>query len=438
MNGGSKKSKVVAKPGNKVDSSEYGRIRTREHPRVGSVLRNPLAFWQHRLMRDLCSTKTIPERTVDGLSALEGATRASVFWHIGETLVEDFEAVKNTNGWIVRYPGRTIDTIDHQAMIAFRGERPILVDHEEGASYRFTLDVNDMSFNKYSFPPNPGEGHKLFLPVYVERGDQRRMTGILTITGKDFKVRYSEEEQDDVRLEQVMMYTTGMMGIVSYMRENTHDQLTGLPGREMMWSEIDNLLASHTERRKIGEHGKKFAVFMLDIDHFKGFNDIYGHGIGDIVLREYATCLLGSVRRFPEPGKGKTERDNFRPDAVFRYGGEEFVIVCVEVDGSAGAMVAAERVRQNVENMTIAIGKDKGVSIECSVGVMLITDEMEIRATKIRDLADHALYVAKERGRNQCVLWTPDIEKEFKRMEKEKAEAKANEVVDKKDTRPKE
>jgi diguanylate cyclase (GGDEF)-like protein len=127
---------------------------------------------------------------------------------------------------------------------------------------------------------------------------------------------------------------------------------------------------------------------MLDIDHFKQVNDTYGHAIGDKVLVALAEVMRGSLRKL---------------DSVVRYGGEEFVVLMPEVTAEQ-AFAASERLRKDVEK--ICVPSDQGdVHITISIGVTGIYEEMDVEFEALMKQADDALYKAKNKGRNQTVMW---------------------------------
>lgn len=147
-----------------------------------------------------------------------------------------------------------------------------------------------------------------------------------------------------------------------------HDPLTGLANRRMM----DVVLA-----RKMAEatrYDKPLSMVMLDIDHFKKFNDTYGHDAGDRLLRDIAGIIRG------------TSRD---ADLAARYGGEEFLVILPETDAE-GARTYAERLRRLVAEKT---------PVTISLGVS--TFRKGIGQQELIKEADSALYRAKEKGRNR-------------------------------------
>lgn len=131
--------------------------------------------------------------------------------------------------------------------------------------------------------------------------------------------------------------------------------------------------------------GKNLSVVFLDIDHFKFFNDHYGHQCGDFVLASVAKCI----------------RDNLRSsDMLFRTGGEEFVIL-LSGTNIEGAKLLAERIRISVENHTLAIDMNT-IKVTLSLGVSALCKE-DTAETFIKR-ADAAMYLAKKYGRNRVMV----------------------------------
>jgi diguanylate cyclase (GGDEF)-like protein len=128
---------------------------------------------------------------------------------------------------------------------------------------------------------------------------------------------------------------------------------------------------------------------MIDIDHFKVFNDTYGHLAGDQALIRIAEAIKDVIRR---PG-----------DLAARYGGEEFVVMLMNTNGEVVEIVA-EKIRRKVEELGIKNEKINTV-LTVSLGVASIIPNDKMAAEKIIDSADKALYKAKEDGRNKIVVW---------------------------------
>jgi len=155
--------------------------------------------------------------------------------------------------------------------------------------------------------------------------------------------------------------------------EASTDTLTGLNNRLSLMKKLDELFALYRRSREI------FSIILFDIDHFKLVNDTYGHNKGDEILKQIAEISLESVREI---------------DMVARYGGEEFLVVLPKASSSI-ALDVAERMRVSIQNK-IMIDKKR---ITASFGVVQIREKTDVG--KLINLADEALYRAKESGRNK-------------------------------------
>lgn len=163
------------------------------------------------------------------------------------------------------------------------------------------------------------------------------------------------------------------------------DRLTGV-GNRLRFDEELAMTATRARRYRRG-----YAVAMIDIDHFKIYNDAWGHAAGDEALRAVATALASQVRD---------------GDGIYRYGGEEFVVLLQEADAAGGA-VLGERLREEVERLGLpAPGPSGRVSV--SVGVAAWTPGLaEEEAVGVVSRADAALYRAKGEGRNRLAVEGP-------------------------------
>jgi diguanylate cyclase (GGDEF)-like protein/PAS domain S-box-containing protein len=163
--------------------------------------------------------------------------------------------------------------------------------------------------------------------------------------------------------------------------QSVRDALTGLYNRRYLEEVLDR------EVRRASRAAQSLGILMIDLDHFKSFNDTYGHDAGDAVLREIAVSLTKGVR---------TE------DFVCRFGGEEFVVILPTAD-LASSRMRAERLRTKTKELTILHqGKSMGM-ITISVGVAVFP----VNGLSPRELmaaADAALYEAKRGGRDQVVV----------------------------------
>jgi diguanylate cyclase len=129
-----------------------------------------------------------------------------------------------------------------------------------------------------------------------------------------------------------------------------------------------------------------FAILLLDIDHFKNINDTHGHDGGDLVLQQAADLVTSSVRV---------------GDFIFRYGGEELLIVLVEI-GREQALQVAEIIRERFAAEPMRVGDGKVMPVSVSIGVAAYNGHPDYERI-VKD-ADDALYRAKNNGRNRCEL----------------------------------
>lgn len=163
--------------------------------------------------------------------------------------------------------------------------------------------------------------------------------------------------------------------------QSTKDPLTGLYNRRYLHEMLDR------EIRRAIRSEQHLGMLMLDLDHFKNFNDMYGHEAGDAVLRETALFLVRSIRV---------------EDFVCRYGGEEFVVVLPTADLRA-AEARAGRIRSKLRDLVVMHdGRSLGV-ITASVGVAALPDH-GMSEKELLQAADAALYRAKREGRDRVVV----------------------------------
>jgi len=163
------------------------------------------------------------------------------------------------------------------------------------------------------------------------------------------------------------------------------DPLTGLGNRRHFRSVLERSIEA------VARSGDSVLLLLLDIDHFKTINDTHGHLAGDQVLQSIAGCLAGCVRPM---------------DTVARYGGEEFAVIppnCRPLFGRA----VAERIRQTVESLPIAVAPLLSVQVTLSIGGAYAPEWVRSTADLWLERADQQLYRAKFEGRNRISLEQP-------------------------------
>jgi diguanylate cyclase (GGDEF)-like protein len=164
------------------------------------------------------------------------------------------------------------------------------------------------------------------------------------------------------------------------------DPLTGLGNRLRMW---EDLRVTHSQLER---YGARYAVALCDIDHFKAFNDRYGHLAGDEALRLVAQLIAEQCRG---------------SDRAYRYGGEEFLILLPGQD-EAGATTALNRIREAVQEHRIPHASSSVADVvTISGGVVAAEPGSSSSPEEVVGRADEALYQAKAAGRNRVIVYQP-------------------------------
>jgi len=279
---------------------------------------------------------------------------------------------QDENSWQVAAPKATapsltveLNKVDHIIQQVARRGKPVISEQLE---------------------PPPGQGKvfqsaqfSAFLPLTIEG----TLTGILVIVGRqDMLFRDRDElfwnslgDQMATAIGNARLYQNAKVSSIT-------DSLTGLYNRRHFQ---ERLVAEESRSRR---HQHPFSIIMLDIDHFKNYNDTCGHPTGDKALTIIARLIKAEVRDI---------------DIVARYGGEEFIVVLTETD-KAGAWKVAERIRKKVADHKFPhaqVQPDKRLTI--SLGVACFPDDGD-DAKDVVERADEALYRAKKLGRNRVFL----------------------------------
>ncbi|MBN2534520.1 MAG: diguanylate cyclase [Spirochaetales bacterium] len=180
------------------------------------------------------------------------------------------------------------------------------------------------------------------------------------------------------------------------------DSLSGLKNRrflmEVILPEIENFKRNllyqkmHDDKRSQGRFNN-YVILLLDIDHFKKVNDLYGHINGDIVIRKLSAILKQYVRK---------------NDHIIRFGGEEFMIIFKNFhNDNDNAITKIDEIRAKIQNHQFKLGNDEFIQKTCSIGAMNYPANMEypdnIHFMETISMVDSALYYAKDSGRNKSV-----------------------------------
>lgn len=164
-----------------------------------------------------------------------------------------------------------------------------------------------------------------------------------------------------------------------------YDVLTNLPNRSLFVERVQHgLTLAKRENQLLG-------LLFLDLDKFKPINDTWGHAVGDLVLQEVAQRMQSCVRE---------------SDTVSRIGGDEFVVLLLNLTGPTDALLVAEKIRVTLNQPMLLDGKT--LSISSCIGVALYP-EHGLSQVELSRHADAAMYQAKERGRDRVVLFEPSM-----------------------------
>jgi diguanylate cyclase (GGDEF)-like protein len=161
------------------------------------------------------------------------------------------------------------------------------------------------------------------------------------------------------------------------------DGLTQVANRRYFDEYVLQQWQTHLEERKC------LGILLCDVDHFKAFNDTYGHQAGDACLYDVAQAIKSALRQ--------------ESDLMARYGGEEFVVVLASQVTLSEAQRIADRICHQVRALAIPHRRSPGECVTISVGIACATPSTEFPVTKLISLADQALYECKSRGRDRAI-----------------------------------
>ena len=192
---------------------------------------------------------------------------------------------------------------------------------------------------------------------------------------EDFLRQHRDEDDEAIRL------LRELYEICQKLRDQASiDFLTGLFNRRTFEKQLELAVERAKRDRSI------FSLILLDIDHFKKINDLYGHLVGDEVLRKIGHLIKSTIRKIDIPA---------------RYGGEEFAII-LPGTGFDGALSAAWRLKRRLDETNFGT-PDRPIKITVSMGVGTYRPLLGLSAKEFLEKVDRLLYAAKQRGRNLIV-----------------------------------
>jgi diguanylate cyclase (GGDEF)-like protein len=264
------------------------------------------------------------------------------------------------------------------------GHRCTVAEDGDEAWRRFQADTPDVVITDWQMPGMDGTALSrairdrsvsgyAYVIVLTGAADEAAARGTMEAGADDLLLK----PLDTAQLERKLIAADRVTALHRRMHDDArHDALTGLGNRLRLAEDLEIL------RGRVERYGHVYCVAVFDIDDFKGFNDARGHAAGDDALKTVASALAHEIRT---------------GDAVYRYGGEEFLVLLPE-QSTESATQAAERLRAAVESLRIP--HPAGGVLTVSAGVAGLDDTVT-SPDELFELADQALYRAKEGGRNR-------------------------------------
>ncbi len=259
----------------------------------------------------------------------------------------------------------------------------------EGARYVFNTVFNDWNYERQTI--NKPKKEAVVMPVKIDEVSKK--IGLLTFTGNRLGI-------EGAGIERFTVFMSSVGRIIARILNERFDSVTKLSRRFDGEALVKDCVNDYST------HGKSFSIMFIDIDNFKHVNDAYGHDRGDRILREVSERIKGTVRIAP-----RNETKVQITDRVFRWGGEEIVVVLQDTSLEKAKKIA-ERIRWKIEKDPIS-----DLDITCSIGVanisdiyksgeVLLSNEYDKKAIgmDLIQLADMAMYKAKRNGKNRVVL----------------------------------
>jgi diguanylate cyclase (GGDEF)-like protein len=288
-----------------------------------------------------------------------------------DTLLKENGELKINNSDLEKLADRTIALFDITKEICktLEEDKVFAFFKEQISNY---IQVNNCEFLKKNAELAPYRDY-IVIPLQIDS----HPIGYLVASG----VKQEDKDKFHILAQQFIL---GLKRALLYQRVQElaiTDSLTEVYSRRYFLERLKEEL-EHTKKQK-----SRFSFLMLDIDHFKDYNDRYGHLVGDSLLKEISRIIKENTREI---------------DAVGKYGGDEFALILSETD-KAQAEFVAERIRKLIEAKAIR-AYDEDLKITASIGIAAYPDDAK-RASSLIEKADRALYQSKQAGRNRVSVF---------------------------------
>jgi diguanylate cyclase (GGDEF)-like protein/PAS domain S-box-containing protein len=353
---------------------------------------------------DVVLVKDLVERVRDGAGthSVEGRMRGpDGAWRWMRIRISDLRDVQGVGGLVAVVSEVNEEVETRRAMARFASvfdtteDMVVLTDPDGAIVYanRATYEFLGDDLDSLADRPELAEVSLLTLDAFSDTGRQN-WVGEVTLTGITGETRpvslellaHRDDKGEISFLSAVGRDISERIELQNQLqRQATHDPLTGLPNRAMLFERI------HRASGRVGsEPDHHMALLFIDLDHFKTINDNLGHAVGDRLLG----AISRRVRTVVRPG-----------DVVGRFGGDEFVVLCEEVESLDAATAVAGRIASTLEAPFKVDGHEIHVGV--SIGIAFADEAADAEAI-LRD-ADAAMYRAKSGGRGQWVVFDEEL-----------------------------
>ncbi|MBN1649125.1 MAG: sensor domain-containing diguanylate cyclase [Spirochaetales bacterium] len=263
-------------------------------------------------------------------------------------------------------------------------ECPFMLQNFQEYKHYFRLNPEATSFDVFSYCVGNSELTDIFLPLAPELViplmGMNGVYGFIMLGRKTMREEYSDEER--TYINRILQYASiSLQNIIHYQRA-IYDTKTQM----FNFSYFSMRLAEELARTR--RYETPASLMILDIDHFKKFNDSYGHIIGDEMLFHIASIIRNTVRR---------------EDIPARFGGEEFIVLLIGCEIKQ-ALATAERLREKICTTPLYTKKHQLIA-SVSIGITEISPYRDLPEAEIISFADSALYNSKENGRNRTSIY---------------------------------
>lgn len=297
-------------------------------------------------------------------------------------VVDDDEAVRNTMNEYIQaagYNSEAVSCAEEALEILQKDEFQVII-----------TDINLPAMGGLELTKSIRQNNDSDVIVMTGYGDDYSYEEAINIGASDFVIKPVRLEELLLRLKRVLKERELTKERVRMMKKlqklAVTDGLTKLYNSRSFYSQLE------TEVDRFNRYKHPLALLLLDLDHFKEYNDSYGHLEGDKILVRFSQIIKSCLRT---------------NDSAYRYGGEEFTVILPETAGPE-ANTVAQRIRSSLEAERFSPGNGQDAQITISIGVTEYQEKEELSTFIQR--ADKAMYVSKQNGRNKVsMLYAEDI-----------------------------